>query len=44
MKKLLLSLAALAFATILFSLQNTKIAKDKVTQDAVAKVDKVFQA
>lgn len=44
MKKLLLSLAALAFATLLFTLQNTKIAKDKVSQDTVAKVEKVFQA
>jgi hypothetical protein len=44
MKKLLLSLAALAFATLLFSLQNTKIAKEKVTHDTAAKVEKVFQA
>lgn len=44
MKKLLLSLAALAFATLMFSMQNMKIAKDKVTNDTVAKVEKVFQA
>ncbi|MGJ8592860.1 MAG: hypothetical protein ACSHXF_09945 [Aquaticitalea sp.] len=44
MKKLLLSLAALAFATLLFSMQNNKIAKDKLTQDTAAKVEKVFQA
>ena len=44
MKKLLLSLAALVFATVLFSQQNTKIAKDKVSQDAEAKIEKVFQA
>ncbi|MEZ4792780.1 MAG: hypothetical protein R2783_04755 [Gelidibacter sp.] len=44
MKKLLLSLAALAIATLLFSMQNIKIAKDKVTHDTVAKVEKVLQA
>ncbi len=44
MKKLLLSLSALAFATILFSIQNIKIDKDKVSQDTVAKVNKEFQA
>ncbi|HLT33937.1 MAG TPA: hypothetical protein VKZ98_09120 [Aquaticitalea sp.] len=44
MKKLLLSLAALAFATLLFSQQNSKIAKDKVSQDTVVKIDKVFRA
>jgi|GEM_PF-3772839 len=45
MKKLLLSLAALVLATMLFTIQSNKIAKDKVSQDTVAnKVDKVFQA
>ncbi len=39
-----MSLAALAFATLLFSQQNHKIKKDKVTQDNVTRVDKVFQA
>lgn len=44
MKKLLLSLAALAFATLLFSQQNIKIAKDKVSQESATKVENVFQA
>jgi hypothetical protein len=44
MKKLLLSLAALAFATTLFALQTTKIAKENISQDTIAKVDKVFHA
>ncbi len=39
-----MSLAALAFATLLFSQQNNKIEKDKVSQDTVTKVDKIFQA
>ena len=44
MKKLLLSLAALALATALFSLQNIKIDKDKVSQETTDKIEKVFQA
>ena len=44
MKKLLLSIAALVFATVLFSQQSTKIAKDRVSQEAVNKVENVFQA
>lgn len=44
MKKLLLSLAALAFATTLFSLQNIKINKDKVSQETTDTIEKVFQA
>ncbi|HNQ27441.1 MAG TPA: hypothetical protein PKL92_05920 [Aquaticitalea sp.] len=44
MKKLLLSLAALVFVTVLFSQQNNKIAKDKISQETAQKVDKVFRA
>lgn len=44
MKKLLLSLAALAFATMLFSVQNNKSTKDKLTHETMAKIERVYQA
>lgn len=39
MKKLLLSLAALAFATLLFSQDDSKDNKDNASKDAVVKVE-----
>ncbi len=44
MKKLLLSVAALMFATLLFSQDDSKDVKDNLTQDDVVKTETRFQA
>lgn len=43
MKKLLLSVAALMFATLLFSQDDTSDVNEKVTQDTVAKTELSLQ-
>lgn len=44
MKKLILSLAALAFATLLFSQGNTNDDQDNVKKDAVVNIQTGYQA
>ncbi|MBR9914298.1 MAG: hypothetical protein GYB32_05625 [Algicola sp.] len=44
MKKLLLSVAALMFATLLFSQDDSNDVKDDLTQDNVVKTETRFQA
>jgi len=44
MKKLLLSVAALMFATLLFSQDDSNEVKDELTQDNVVKIEAGFQA
>ena len=44
MKKLLLSVAALMFATLLFSQDDSNEVKDDLTQDNVVKIEAGFQA
>ncbi|SDS11645.1 hypothetical protein SAMN04515667_1446 [Formosa sp. Hel1_31_208] len=44
MKKLLLSVAALMFATLLFSQDDSNDVKDNLTQDDVVKTEARFHA
>ncbi len=44
MKKLLLSLAALAFATLLFSQDDSKDNKGDASKDAVVKIENGFKS
>ncbi|WP_460218387.1 hypothetical protein [Psychroserpens sp. MEBiC05023] len=44
MKKLLLSVAALMFATLLFSQDDSNDVQDDLTQDGVVKTEARFQA
>ncbi|MEH6536357.1 MAG: hypothetical protein V7719_08205 [Psychroserpens sp.] len=44
MKKLLLSVAALMFATLLFSQDDSNDVKEDLTQDNVVKTEARFQA
>jgi hypothetical protein len=44
MRKLLLSLAALMFATLLFSQDDSSDVKDELTQENIVKVQSKFQA
>ncbi|MFT5848563.1 hypothetical protein [Psychroserpens sp.] len=44
MKKLLLSLVALMFATLLFSQDDSSDVKDELTQENIVKVQSKFQA
>ena len=44
MKKLLLSVAALMFATLLFSQDDSNDVQDDLTQDSVVKTEARFQS